>query len=67
MVEQVSERCVPFPANWLVDGGDSGRGQVGAVAENTVAYPLLPKAMNPASNVHQAKPANCPAVAEYRE
>jgi hypothetical protein len=67
MVEQVSERCGQRSENWLVDGGYPGHGQIDAVARTTTVYAPVPKAKNPETDVHQAKPKDSPAVATWRE
>ena len=67
MVEQVNERCGQSPENWLVDGGYPGHGQMDAVAESTTVYAPVPKAKNPQTDVHQPKPKDSPAVAQWRE
>ena len=67
MVEQVSERCGQVPENWLVDGGYPGHGQVDAVADNTTVYAPVPKARNSEVDIHQPKPKDSPAVAQWRQ
>ena len=67
MVEQVNERCGQSPENWLVDGGYPGHGQMDAVAESTTVYAPVPKAKDPQTDVHQPKPKDSPAVAQWRE
>ena len=55
------------PANWLVDGGYPGHGQVDAVADETTVYAPVPKAKNPEIGIHQPKPKDSPAVAQWRQ
>ena len=67
MLEQVAERCGAAPAQWLVDGGYPAHEQLDAVAEKTEVYAPVPKAKDGNTDVHQPKPGDSAAVADWRK
>lgn len=69
MVDQVAQRCGQTPEEWLVDGGYPAHVQLDAVAERTTVLAPVPKAKGKveATDPHQPKPSDSPAVAAWRE
>ena len=76
MLEQVMQRCGQAPQNWLVDGGFPAHEQIDAVAGHTRVIAPVPKhkakdeVQGPPTapiDPHQRKPADSPAVGEWRE
>lgn len=75
MVEQVEQRLGQVPAQWLVDGGYPAHEQLDAVQHKTEVYAPVPELRAvkdsqgklAASDKHQPKPDDSPAVAKWRQ
>ena len=68
MVAQVKERHQTTPKEWLADGNHAKKEDIEQVAAGgTTVYTPLQKAKKAGEDIHQPKPGDAPAVAEWRQ